>query len=47
MSIDTLKLIGDLEVSERKSYLEREFVTRLELLGTDYFDVFHITIVRL
>ena len=42
MSIDTLEKVGALEASERRAYLEGEFTTRLELLGTDYFDVFQI-----
>ena len=42
MSIDTLYHVGEREEHDRKRYLEEELITRLELLGTDYFDIFQI-----
>ena len=42
MSINTLQRVGEIERSERERYLENELTERLELIGTDYFDIFQI-----
>ena len=43
MSIDMLRRIAEIDVSGWEAFVERE---RLELLGTDYFDVFHICAIE-
>ena len=42
MSIDLMKTAGEKSADTLGAFVEREITQRLELLGTDYFDIFQI-----
>ena len=42
MSISTLKRVAEVDRSRRRRFLENELNERLQLIGSDYFDIFQI-----